>query len=147
MTLSIYENNRLTRTEQVPFTRTGITPFDRVEWFLQAGETDNSEQNEERRAVAQAGVRLPLTPSLALTSGATFKKNQRFLENAIDWSQGFNAGPIDGVLSTGLATFTAAKASEAISSKSATTTVFHLASIATRYQRKTATPEVQGLMP
>ncbi len=78
MTLSIYENNRLTRTEQVPFTRTGITPFDRVEWFLQAGETDNSDQNEERRAVAQAGVRLPVTPTLALTSGATFKKNQRF---------------------------------------------------------------------
>lgn len=100
VTLSIYENNRLTRTEQVPFTRTGITPFDRVEWFLQAGETDNSDQNEERRAVAQAGVRLPVTPTLALTSGATFKKNQRFLENAIDWSRGFNAGPIDGVLST-----------------------------------------------
>ena len=100
VTLSIYENNRLTRTEQVPFTRTGITPFDRVEWFLQAGETDNSDQNEERRAVAQAGVRLPVTPTLALTSGATFKKNQRFLENALDWSRGFNAGPIDGVLST-----------------------------------------------
>lgn len=73
VTLSVYENNRLTRTEQVPFTRTGITPFDRVEWFLQAGETDNNDQNDERSAVAQAGVRLPVTPTLALTSGATIK--------------------------------------------------------------------------
>jgi len=100
VTLSIYENNRLTRTEQVPFTRTGITPFDRVEWFLQAGETDNKDTDEQRRAVAQAGVRLPVTPTLALTSGATVMKNQRFVENALDWSRGFTAGPIDGVLST-----------------------------------------------
>ena len=63
MTLSVYENNRLTRTEQIPFTRTGITPFDRVEWFLQAGETDNNNQNDERSAVAQAGVRLPVPPT------------------------------------------------------------------------------------
>ena len=57
VTLSIYENNRLTRTEQVPFTRTGITPFDRVEWFLQAGETDNSDQNEERYLYGSEGQR------------------------------------------------------------------------------------------
>lgn len=78
MTLSVYENNRLTRTEQVPFTRTGITPFDRVEWFLQAGETDNNDQNDERSAVAQAAIRLPVTPTLALTSGATIKKTSVF---------------------------------------------------------------------
>ncbi|VEB99024.1 fimbrial outer membrane usher protein TcfC [Cedecea lapagei] len=100
VTLSVYENNRLTRTEQVPFTRTGITPFDRVEWFLQAGETDNNDSGEQRKAVAQVGMRLPVTQTLALTSGATIKKNQRFLENALDWSRGFNTGPIDGVLST-----------------------------------------------
>ncbi|CZX24061.1 MULTISPECIES: TcfC E-set like domain-containing protein [Enterobacter] len=100
VTLSVYENNRLTRTEQVPFTRTGITPFDRVEWFLQAGETANNDRNDERSPVAQAGIRLPVTPTLALTSGATVMKRQHFLENALDWSRGFNAGPIDGVLST-----------------------------------------------
>jgi outer membrane usher protein FimD/PapC len=93
VTLSIYENNRLTRTEQVPFTRTGITPFDRVEWFLQAGETDNSDQNEERRAVAQAGVRLPVTPTLALTSGATIKKNQRFPGKRARLEPGLQRGP------------------------------------------------------
>lgn len=100
VTLAIYENNRLTRTEQVPFTRTGITPFDRVEWFMQAGETDNDDMSDERSAVAQAGIRLPVTSTLAITSGATVKKNQRFVESAVDWSRGFNTGPIDGVLST-----------------------------------------------
>lgn len=100
VTLAIYENNRLTRTEQVPFTRTGITPFDRVEWFMQAGETDNDDMSDERSAVAQAGIRLPVTSTLAVTSGATVKKNQRFVESAVDWSRGFNTGPIDGVLST-----------------------------------------------
>lgn len=74
VTLAIYENNRLTRTEQVPFTRTGITPFDRVEWFMQAGETDNDDMSDERSAVAQAGIRLPVTSTLAVTSGATVKK-------------------------------------------------------------------------
>ncbi|MGG8003855.1 TcfC E-set like domain-containing protein [Klebsiella aerogenes] len=100
VTLAIYENNRLTRTEQVPFTRTGITPFDRIEWFMQAGETDNDDMSDERSAVAQAGIRLPVTSTLAVTSGATVKKNQRFVESAVDWSRGFNTGPIDGVLST-----------------------------------------------
>lgn len=100
VTLSIYENNRLTRTEQIPFTRTGITPFDRVEWFMQAGDTDNDDPSASRSAVAQAGVRLPITPTLALTSGGTTTKHHQFVENALDWSRGFNAGPIDGVLST-----------------------------------------------
>lgn len=61
MTLAIYENNRLTPYRAVPFTRTGITPFDRVEWFMQAGETDNDDMSDERSAVAQAGIRLPVT--------------------------------------------------------------------------------------
>ncbi|WP_163981187.1 hypothetical protein, partial [Raoultella ornithinolytica] len=55
---------------------------------------------DERSAVAQAGIRLPVTSTLAVTSGATVKKNQRFVESAVDWSRGFNTGPIDGVLST-----------------------------------------------
>ncbi|MBB1199851.1 fimbrial protein [Enterobacteriaceae bacterium 89] len=100
VTLAVYENNRLTRTEQVPFTRTGITPFDRVEWFMQAGETTNDNSDQSRQAVVQAGVRLPITSTLALTSGATASRNQQFLETAFDWSRGFSSGPIDGVLST-----------------------------------------------
>lgn len=100
VTLAIYENNRLLRTENVPFTRTGVTPFDRVEWFLQAGETDNDSQESSRSPVVQAGVRLPITSTLALTSGATVTRRHRFAENALDWSHGFNSGPIDGVLST-----------------------------------------------
>lgn len=100
VTLAIYENNRLTRTEHVPFTRTGITPFDRFEWFIQGGETNNDEPGESRSAVAQAGIRLPLASALALTSGVTATRERRFMENAVDWSQGFNTGPIDGVLSS-----------------------------------------------
>lgn len=125
MTLSVYENNRLTRTEQIPFTRTGITPFDRVEWFLQAGETDNNNQNDERSAVAQAGVRLPVTPTLALTSGAAIKKTNVF------WKMHSTGVVVSMRVRSmaysrpGLATFTAAKDNAAIFSKSAITTVFH----------------------
>lgn len=100
VTLAIYENNRLTRTEQVPFTRTGTAPFDRIEWFIQGGETYNDGPGETHSSVAQAGIRLPLTPTLALTSGVTVTSERRFVENAVDWSQGFNSGFIDGVLST-----------------------------------------------
>ncbi|KFD19485.1 TcfC E-set like domain-containing protein [Yokenella regensburgei] len=100
VSLAIYENNRLLRTEEVPFTRTGVTPFDRIEWFLQAGETDNDTQDSSRSPVVQAGIRLPVTSTIALTGGATVIRQHRFAENALDWSHGFNTGPIDGVLST-----------------------------------------------
>ncbi len=125
MTLAIYENNRLTRTEQVPFTRTGITPFDRVEWFMQAGETDNDDMSDERSAVVQAGIRLPVTSTLAVTSGATVKKNQRFVESAVDWSADSIPAPSMASSAHALATFMAARANAAISSKSATTMAFH----------------------
>lgn len=100
VSLAVYENNRLIRTEEVPFTRTGVTPFDRFEWFMQAGQTDDDDQHYARRGVAQLGFRLPLSASAAITSGATLTGGHRFIENALDWSHGFSAGAIDGVLST-----------------------------------------------
>lgn len=100
VSLAIFENNRLVRTEEVPFTRTGLALFDRVEWFLQGGKTANDTADDERSSIVLAGVRLPVNATLALTSGVTITKGHRFVENAIDWNHGFNSGVIDGVLST-----------------------------------------------
>ena len=37
--LKVYENNQLTRTELVPFTKTGGLTDGNAQWFLQAGKT------------------------------------------------------------------------------------------------------------
>lgn len=100
VSLAVYEENKLVRTEDVPYTRTGIAAFDSVEWFFQIGKTANDGSHQEHSAVTQLGVRFPLLTTLALTSGATLMNTRRFLETAIDWSHGFSSGLIDGVLSS-----------------------------------------------
>lgn len=101
VSLAIYENNILTRTETVPYTRTGIAPFDSIEWFMQGGETASDDNNRApSSSVFQSGIRLPIASTMAVTGGATLAGSRRFVETAVDWNHGFSSGPVDGVLST-----------------------------------------------
>lgn len=59
--LKVYENNQLTRTELVPFTKTGGLTDGNAQWFLQAGKTTSQASDDESSAY-QLGVRLPLHP-------------------------------------------------------------------------------------
>lgn len=66
--LKVYENNQLTRTELVPFTKTGGLTDGNAQWFLQAGKTTSQVSDDESSAY-QLGVRLPLHPQYELYAG------------------------------------------------------------------------------
>ncbi|MBF7979197.1 TcfC E-set like domain-containing protein [Rahnella sp. LAC-M12] len=105
LTLNIYENNQLVRTETQLYSRQGQGWGNDFQWFLQAGVPD--EQNAlttnsvaAEHYVVHAGGRLPLTESAALTTGVALFSSARYVESALDWSHGFNSGPLDGQLTT-----------------------------------------------
>ncbi|WP_241627621.1 TcfC E-set like domain-containing protein [Rosenbergiella epipactidis] len=105
ISLRVYEDNKLVRTETVPYTGLGNLTSRTLQWFIQGGVPDSDgsgkkygDQRDNR--VFQAGLRLPLSNNLALTSGAAFFNSANFWENAIDWSHGFDSGWVDGLLST-----------------------------------------------
>lgn len=102
LTVRIYENNQLVRTETVPYTGLGELSSRTLQWFVQAGTPDTDRISGERtdRKVAQAGLRLPLSDSLALTTGAAFFNTERYWESALDWSHGFDSGWLDGLLTS-----------------------------------------------
>lgn len=100
VTLRIYEDNQLVRTETVPYTNTGVSQLNCPQWFLQAGvevDHDTHPMADDRRVV-QGGLRIPLTDSLSLTAGSTILSDVHYWEGAADWSHGFNSGPLDGVM-------------------------------------------------
>jgi outer membrane usher protein FimD/PapC len=100
VTLRVYEDNQLVRTETVPYTNIGVAPLNTFQWFLQTGvEVDNDTQlTDSDRRVVQGGLRLPLTDRLSLTAGAALLSKVHYWEGAADWSHGFNTGPLDGIL-------------------------------------------------
>ncbi len=100
VTLRVYEDNQLVRTESVPYTNIGVAPMNTFQWFLQAGVMDDNDaqQTDGDRRVVQGGLRLPLTDTLSLTAGATVLSKVHYWEGAADWSHGFNTGPLDGIL-------------------------------------------------
>lgn len=102
VTLRVYEDNQLVRTENIPYTNTGVTPLDTFQWFLQAGNEDNSDTHlaDKARRVVQGGLRIPLTGALSLTAGASVLGKVHYWEGAADWSHGFNSGPLDGILTS-----------------------------------------------
>jgi len=99
VTLKIYEDNRLARTQTVPYVSLGASEDNSFQWFMQAGKlVSNTTTNDDTRQVVLGGARLPLTASLALTAGATLLNNVNYEEGALDWRHGFDSGALDGVL-------------------------------------------------
>lgn len=105
VSLRIYENNQLVRTQTVPFTGTGGAPLSTFQWFVQAGNASGENGRPQRsdddsRRVMQGGLRLPVTDNTSLTAGAALLSGARYWEGAADWTHGFNSRPIDGMLTT-----------------------------------------------
>lgn len=83
--LKVYENNQLTRTELVPFTKTGGLTDGNAQWFLQAGKTTSQASDDESSAY-QLGVRLPLHPQYELYAGLANADNVSAFELGNDWT-------------------------------------------------------------
>lgn len=100
VTLRIYEDNQLVRTETTPYTGLGGSSVNVLQWFLQAGVPDDDTQQHtgDDRRVIQAGLRVPLTQNTSLTTGAARFTSVHYWESAIDWSHGFDSGWIDGLM-------------------------------------------------
>lgn len=100
VTLKIYENNHLIRTQDVPFSSLGFSEENSFQWFIQAGKlsADTGIRTNDNRQVIVGGARIPLTKSLSLTAGATVLNNVNYVQGALDWSHGFDSGPLDGTL-------------------------------------------------
>ncbi|OFC62555.1 TcfC E-set like domain-containing protein [Candidatus Erwinia dacicola] len=105
ISLSIYENNQLVRTETVPYTGTGGTPLSSFQWFVQAGNVSDDSgtarrSDDDSRRVVQGGLRLPVTENTSLTGGAALFSAARYWEGVVNWVHGFDTGPVDGTLTT-----------------------------------------------
>lgn len=100
VTLRIFENNQLVRTQTTPYTATGSATLNSFQWFLQTGKLvrNTSSKNKDDGRVIQGGARIPLFNNLALTGGATLLSNVSYGEAALDWMHAFSTGPIDGIL-------------------------------------------------
>lgn len=100
VSLRIYVNNQLVRTQNTPFSNIEVSGENDFRWFMQAGRLakDFSNTDSDENQIIAAGARLPLTKSLALTAGATLLKGVNYTEGALDWSHGFDSGLLDGVM-------------------------------------------------
>ena len=83
--LKVYENNQLTRTELVPFTKTGGLTDGNAQWFLQAGKTTSQVSDDESSAY-QLELRLPLHPQYELYAGLANADDVSAFELGNNWT-------------------------------------------------------------
>lgn len=106
VTLKIYENNNLVRTETQPFTKTGGISDGHLQWFMQFGETaqdsnvfsNDDDSTIQRKPVAQAGFKMPLPGAFTTTLGVAKTDGNSYAESGLQWTHGFDGSIIDGVL-------------------------------------------------
>lgn len=107
--LKVYENNQLTRTELVPFTKTGGLTDGNAQWFLQAGKTTSQVSDDESSAY-QLGVRLPLHPQYELYAGLANADDVSAFELGNNWTADLGGAGIWLSVPACSVTMTAAKA-------------------------------------
>lgn len=100
VTLRVYQDNQLMRTETVPYTGSGNAPLGSFQWFMQLGKPDDAtaQAHHAERSVFQGGARVPLTGALSVTTGSAILGSASYWEGAADWSHTFNSWPLDGLL-------------------------------------------------
>lgn len=105
VTLKIYEDNNLVRTEDQPFTRSGGVGDGHIQWFLQFGQTadrelysseDNNDDDSPTHQVVQVGFKAPLPKSFVLTTGVANVGSDDYAESGLEWDHTFATGFIDG---------------------------------------------------
>ncbi|WP_273855299.1 TcfC E-set like domain-containing protein [Serratia liquefaciens] len=106
VTLRVYEDNRWVRSQTTTYTGTGSAAANTFQWFLQGGTLasgdGHNQHDEDSGQVIQGGGRIPIKKNLSVTAGFTALSNVNYWEMAADWEHAFNAGPIDGVMTSRL---------------------------------------------
>lgn len=100
LSLRVFENGVLSRSETVPFSKTGGVLGDgKTQWFVQGGRVAREDSysfadraDTGRRAAIQAGLRTGLARDLYLTTGVAAINGSKYSETRLDWQQGFEAG-------------------------------------------------------
>lgn len=102
VTLRIYEDNSLVRSEDTAFSKSGDNGINSFQWFMQTGtqDTQRTPAQSDDPQIFQAGLRVPLTAFSSLTAGSALMKNGQFFEGAADWSHAFSSFMVDGLLTT-----------------------------------------------
>nr|WP_159465467.1 TcfC E-set like domain-containing protein [Scandinavium goeteborgense] len=105
VTLKVYEDNNLARTEVQPYTRTGGIGDGHMQWFIQGGKvanqvsgSGNTNDDTQNETAFQAGARLPVGSATTLTAGVAKIADQHFMEGGVEWTHGFDNRFLDGVL-------------------------------------------------
>lgn len=85
VSLRIYEDGMLVRSEQAPFDKGGDWAGGGVQWFAQAGRRNERRSDHfDGQGAAMAGVRAPLGPDAALTAGMARLGGMSFAELRVD---------------------------------------------------------------
>jgi hypothetical protein len=105
VTLRIYENGVLNRTENTPFTKTGGGAMNKTtQWFMQGGRLVDAATDRPQKEAAfsmQTGVRVALPWDIFMTTGVASLRSAIYNETKLDWNRAFSAG----VLSTSTSFF------------------------------------------
>jgi len=102
LTLRIFEDNQLVRTETIPYTRLGDFSSRDLQWFIQAGVPDADAMSgaHSSKQVLHGGFRIPVSNNVTLTTGTAYFNTAHFWEGALDFNHGFDSGWIDGVMTS-----------------------------------------------
>lgn len=92
LTLRIYEDGHLARTEEAAFTKGASWVGDSVEWFVQSGATRGRQHRHGNGLpVTQLGARIPLGKTVGLTLGAAQVDSTSYGETRLDVRQMWGA--------------------------------------------------------
>ncbi len=96
VTLQIFENDTLVRTETEPFTKVGDGAFgESTQWFVQAGQRVRDRYRFTQTsggATAQSGFRTSLGMGAVLTSGLVWLPSRVYNETQLGWQHQFALG-------------------------------------------------------
>ncbi|EBD0851659.1 hypothetical protein FHN97_20630 [Salmonella enterica] len=97
--LRIYEQDTLVRTEQYPFSKSGMTEGD-LQWdtFIQGGkitdDTGENDNNQKPDNAVTAGFRIPLGRSLSFMQGISLLDSNGYYESTIKWNGSLFEAPL-----------------------------------------------------
>lgn len=101
LSLRIYEDGVLTRTEQVPFSKSGAGFGSRPEWFVQSGRRSEPHRYRgEAVPVTQIGARLPMGAHAATTLGLAQVDDTAYGEARLDLRGRIGPMTLEGGLAT-----------------------------------------------